>query len=392
MCGLTYYHQKGIKSAVKPVLTRYEIQKSRGTEGYGLVAFDLDTREVTGYIREEEEKDIAKQMHALRKSDKVSNGILFHHRNPTSTPNLRECAHPIGVRHEELEDLYFIAHNGVISNDHELKKKHEQMGYRYNTEITKEESWTTSGLTGEAIRYTYPKELKHNDSEAVAIELARVIEGKSDKIGAKGSMALIALRVSPDMKVKALYYGRNYLNPLCLVRDRNSFALTSEGETKDSIKAHTLYCYDYATGETTETPCNFGDNYSNYGKGSLWSPKRDEWRDMDYLPLPKPKDEDLEDYGIHTAPSITSEQYFEDRSTIDYTIEELEKDGLTHEEMSTMTLEEFYTVEELLEWENVVGDKKMQAQLEERKKALDERLDLLDVMMIEETTMGYNIG
>ena len=143
MCGLTYYHQTQSKSVGKSVLKRYHKQKERGQEGYGFISLDLETLRVGQYVRKELEEDIVKELLALKERPEKNNAILFHHRNPTSTVNLPECAHPIKVDNPELEHIYFVAHNGIISNTRDLKKQHEKLGYKYNTELSHGESWTT---------------------------------------------------------------------------------------------------------------------------------------------------------------------------------------------------------------------------------------------------------
>jgi predicted glutamine amidotransferase len=361
MCGLTYYHKTNQYSVSKSVLKRYEAQKSRGSEGFGLVAFNLGTKEIALYHREASEKEMIKKLHELRKSP--LNAILFHHRFPTSTINIPECSHPILVDNPELEHVYYVAHNGVISNDDTLKVAHEKLGYKYTTEITLKENWTCSN----GQKYVYPKEVKFNDSEAVAIELARRIEGKSDSVEAKGSMALIALQVTRDGIAKALYYGRNYANPLFLELDGEAFCLKSVGDTKDSVEPHKLYRFDYETSEITEQKCDFGYNYaydnSKYPVGFSTVNNDDE------------PTESL----IQHAPKVSALQYFKQASVTDCSIQAWLSEGATLEDIQDFALEEFNQVDEILEWETMLQvDKNMINRLENRRKTLDSLLDTID--------------
>lgn len=401
MCGIVYYHNKNVHSVVKPLLKRFRAQRTRGTQGFGFVSLSLEDRKLTAYQRRADEKEITKELEELRDNKELkSNAILFHHRMPTSTPNLAECAHPFVVKHAELEDIYFVVHNGVISNDDDMKELHEALGYKYTTEVIKQESWTTSG--DNPIRYTYEKETKFNDSEALAIDLARFIEGKVKEIKTKGTIAFIVLRASHDGTAKQLYYGRNYGNPLFLETHGDTFCLKSEGAFNDSVDANKMYCLDYLTGITTETECNFPNSYSYTGRGDYtnrtWNASTNKWednhrRDIEQIGLPAPVGfrtgavdvEDEEPTGIIGAPSMTYEDYFNEPSLVDTKISELLED---HElsDLMTFALEEFYIVEELIEWESMIGDKDRIAKLEDRRTKLDYRIDLLEGMEIDQQT------
>lgn len=214
MCGLVYVKRKDGKEAKKMVIKRYRKQKDRGQSGFGYIAIQKD-----GTIkikRATTEKEIFK---ALEKS--TSRQILFHHRLPTSTPNLLEMTHPIIIRHRTLKYNYYLMHNGIILNDTDLKEKHEELGFTYNTEmekryLTKKNTYTL----GELI----------NDSEALAIELALMFEGKQDEIETRGSIAFFLAQVEKKTKkLNGLYCGRNS-NPIKAHRAKDFFTLTSEGQ------------------------------------------------------------------------------------------------------------------------------------------------------------------
>lgn len=222
---------------------RYQSQKTRGTEGFGYVAMNGD--KICKYVRHEDEVDIIKSL-----ENEIADSIMFHHRFPTSTPNIIESAHPIKVSHPELDYDYYGIHNGIITNDEVLKEGHEKLGYVYTTLI--KSYFTTQGGTD----YTYPD--KWNDSEALVIELARYIEGKTKKIFVEGSIAVVVLQVDKETgRVVAMYYGRNEGNPLKIERTKNFFTLTSEGNGIE-IPADILFRYDYHTEDITTDVVKIG--------------------------------------------------------------------------------------------------------------------------------------
>lgn len=247
MCGIIHIKRKKGVMANKSVAKRYQKQKARGTEGFGFV--ELKEGVVIGVQRSEKEKDI---LELLSKS--TADEILFHHRTPTSTPNFVESTHPIAVRHKKFKYNYYIVHNGIISNDDDLKAIHEKEDFVYNTSISKQ--WVTSGQTYESSMF--------NDSEAVAIDFAKSIE-TGEAMKSKGSIAIMALQV--DKKTKkaiALYFGRNIGNPLKIENDKDFLGISSESG-KD-IPQDMLYCYTYETKEITEKAKDIGSLYSYYSK------------------------------------------------------------------------------------------------------------------------------
>ncbi len=387
MCGIVYYHSKSSNNVLKSIIKRYETQKSRGNEGFGLVAFDLPHKEISFYVKEAEEKDMRKQMEEMKNQSQYDcSGVLFHHRHPTSTPNFKECAHPIYVKNAELDDIYFVVHNGVISNAADLKKTHEELGYVYTTQIVKKTSWFTQGA-----EYQYPEDEQFNDSEALAIELARKIEGKSSSVKAKGSMAFVVLRCSRTGTVKSLHYGRNYRNPLVMEKTEDHFCLKSVGEFKDYVKGDKIFSYDFATEQTTEEDVEL-DSYTY--------PNRD-WRGQnrqidltnkrpEILTTEEPEDKRtrllLGDGKklINGLEKQTALQYFAGPSIMDFSIQELQQALNTLEQIQTETLEEFYYVDSLIDLEESCGsyaDQNMLKRLKNRKLALDTRLDAIEVMI-----------
>lgn len=255
MCGIIHCKRADNGLASRIVKKRYEKQKSRGSEGFGFI--ELLEGKVIGEARAQSENEI---MAKLEKSK--ADEILFHHRYPTSTPNFIEATHPIKISSKKLKYLYYVVHNGIITNDSELYKQHILAGYSYSTKI--EKRWTT--------KKTVYVETIWNDSEAIALDFVEMIE-KGQDMQAKGTAALIALQV--DKKTKkavALYYGRNDGNPLKIENNRDFFCLSSESGKE--LPSHTLYRYDYKTHITTQTfekigsypqkQTGFGFSYTSY--------------------------------------------------------------------------------------------------------------------------------
>jgi predicted glutamine amidotransferase len=248
------------------VKLRYEAQKARGQKGFGFVA--VHKGEVEGFWHSEGEEGILAEMKKMDAED-----ILFHHRNPTSTPNLHEAAHPILVSHASLKYDWYVCHNGVITFPDRLKEKHETAGFEYRTEI-KEVYITKSGrqvLSGVA---------KYNDSEAFAIEWVRDMEDKKWGLShVDGKIAFIAYQVDKvTQKVVAAHWGRNSGNPLNFLKTNSFFAVTSAGDGEE-IKENVLYSYDYASKEFAEESYKVGYTYkaTGYADGKEWDNEKREW-------------------------------------------------------------------------------------------------------------------
>lgn len=216
MCGIIYIMRKDGRPAYKTVLKRYRKQKHRGTEGYGYVA--IKDNVVVSYKRAPTEHEIIEM---LEKEDAPE--ILFHHRNPTSTVNIEEEAQPLLIQNKLLEHGYYVAHNGVIRNDISLKKKHNEMGIEYGTEISKGFKVRSSG---NYYRDTQ-KLTEWNDSEAIAVETALAIDGKKESIETEGYAAIIGLQVKDGLVVSRFFY-RN-LNPLTFHEDKQIISIASMG-------------------------------------------------------------------------------------------------------------------------------------------------------------------
>lgn len=282
MCGIIHVKRFDGKSAKRMVAKRYEKQKTRGQSGYGYVTIG----EQCLTERAKYETAILKELES-----ETATEIMFHHRYPTSTPNIIESTHPIFVSNDILEYDYYVVHNGVINNDVELFGKHKALGFIYTTYM--EEIWKTQGET-------YIEE-KWNDSEAFAIELAMFLEEKSTKIDCRGSIAFVAIKVSKKTgKPIRLLFGRNSGNPLKVDKTEQYIAITSEGKG-DIVPVDKIFSYSYKSGEMTQRDAKIGniptyshapstgyrssywDDYPEASEIGFKTPKRD------VLPLAPPK-------------------------------------------------------------------------------------------------------
>lgn len=249
MCGLLYAKRRDNRSVVKSLLKRFEHQKGRGTQGFGYIVIKngivVDTK------RTKYEYHIKE---FLNKEDGASE-ILFHHRFPTSTENLAEVTHPIVVNNSLLDHNYYVIHNGVLTNEDELKDEYVKMGFSYTTDIVKKTTTTIAGvLTSEEETVGY------NDSESFAIDLALYLDGKKSTIDSMGSTAFICLQTDKEDRVEKIHYGRNDGNPLVVEDNNDLFVIKSTGSGKD-IAEDTLYSIDYRSGETIETKVKVGKRW-----------------------------------------------------------------------------------------------------------------------------------
>lgn len=220
MCGIVYVKRKDGKPANRSIRKRYFHQKERGQEGFGYIA--IKDNRVVSYKRTQTEGEIMK---ALEKED--ASEILFHHRFPTSTPNIPESAHPIFVSQPgKLDHDYLIVHNGVIQNADELKVTHEALGFKYRTELT------TLARSSEGVEYEIDTEF--NDSEALAIETALAVDGHKSLIGTRGTAAVIGFQVNEEGFVLNRFFYRNEGNPLRIRNDAVMVSITSLGGLGDT--------------------------------------------------------------------------------------------------------------------------------------------------------------
>lgn len=203
------------------VKTLFEAQRGRGTNGFGFLEIFPKRISLHRFVNEED------AMKVLEKSE--AKDILFHHRIPTSTDNNVKTNHPIVANSDVYKHNYYFVHNGVISNDDELKGEHEKLGIEYST------------VDGN----------KFNDSEALMHELILIIEGMKlpEQFSVKGSLAFVMIQTDKFNNPLKKFYGRNEFNPLSIDELADVVVLRSEG--KNQIEPNKLFEYDYETKLTT---------------------------------------------------------------------------------------------------------------------------------------------
>lgn len=211
MCGIIGFIPKNNKSTStgKAIIEQYQRQLSRGQRGFGLMSIFPNKVVID---RATEPTKIILDTYMSQAPIK-----FFHHRMPTSTDNEMEQTHPFLISHDELTHDYYMIHNGVIRNADALMKIHtEELGYVYKTlhETSYSAHYTTK---------------KFNDSEALAIEVARYFDGKSNEIGALGTIAFIAIRMTKKThKPVDIIWSRNGGNPIEMVETPEGLLIASE--------------------------------------------------------------------------------------------------------------------------------------------------------------------
>lgn len=301
MCGIvTKIWHKPINSqdAFNDIINMFDNQRSRGTQGMGFVAINDDLT-VKRYRSATEDG----LMENIEKIKGNLMGVMFHHRYPTSTINIENCAHPIYVSHKELKNDYYVIHNGVISGCDEIKKKHNELGYVYETEYQTTNEYMFK--RGKVKKWTSQEESAYNDSETLAIETARYLEGKTTVLKLTGSYAVVVLEVSKETKkATKMHYFRNAQNPLindgtgflCLRSvGKNAVKYNAEtktwsghqgGITSDSINAFTLNTVDLTTKRQSVKPlATYAvPTYPSYGRNTFgFHDRYDDWYDNDKI-------------------------------------------------------------------------------------------------------------
>jgi hypothetical protein len=193
----------------------FDEQRHRGTEGFGL--FDGSNNHL---VHAAEENRI---LNWLVKDKNQTDLILFHHRLPTSTINVRRAAHPFSTKDffEGGDVQYILVHNGSIRNAKDRFADHLEMGIQYQSLLDDD---------------------TFNDSEALLWDFALYMEGDIPEMKTYGGIAFVCLKLVKG-QVDRLYFGRNS-NPLNLYRDKHGLALSSEGPG-DPIDSDMLYTWNY---------------------------------------------------------------------------------------------------------------------------------------------------
>jgi predicted glutamine amidotransferase len=219
MCGIVYAQSFNEKPVNTAVFKQFMAQHSRGWEGFGL----FNGKHL---VKAAEERRIVKW---LKKDRNKSDMILFHHRMPTSTINVRRAAHPFTTGDHFGNVEYVLVHNGWVSNADKLWESHASMGIPYTSLLD---------------------DLTFNDSESLLWDFALTIEGKQDKQKAYGNIAFVCMKLVDGVPEK-LYFNRNQPKPLNMHRDETGIMLSSEGPGKE-IEADTLHTFNYALGRITK--------------------------------------------------------------------------------------------------------------------------------------------
>lgn len=242
MCGLAFAVSKRGKNTGEYIYSLFEKQKTRGQQGFGFMC--INEGKLTKVFRAKWAPDIKKEL-----ADDKSDIILFHHRFPTSTKNTLGTTHPIFVSSSNLKYDYYWAHNGVITNADILKKKHNEFGYEYTTEFIEKTKATYKNGTEEELVSTIPV---FNDSEALAIELSRWVEGLDEAVNTNGGAAFWGVQLEKGTNnVLNIYWGKNKGRELRLFENKNWFAVSSESG-QDVIADMMLYTMSMETYEYTE--------------------------------------------------------------------------------------------------------------------------------------------
>lgn len=246
MCGIVVKRNFDGTPVNEAIFDQYFAQRARGIEGFGL--FDGEYLNMVKSVTEE------KILKWLSKYD--SDFIMFHHRFPTSTANVKRAAHPISTKDYFGDTQYIMVHNGMIRNDDKLFEKHAELGIPYST-------WLD--------------DLSFNDSECLLWELALTLEGKQPKVETRGYLAFVMLKLVKG-ELTTMYFGRDGA-PLHLFRDNGTIELSSEGRG-DNIDEDKLYSYNVKLNRLTDKkmlfteyvaiPAYTGELYNGRSYGSTY--------------------------------------------------------------------------------------------------------------------------
>lgn len=230
MCGLVAAISKKGKPAAHRVFELYRNQHLRGMAGYGYLA--IHNGKLVNEVRALTEAEIKPKL--LKEKASV---ILFHHRKPTSTNNTLRTTHPMFVSHESLDYDYFIMHNGVITNASFRKQNHKNLGFQYLTEHTLR---TVAEYPDGEIEPVAVIGDKFNDSESLAIDLARYIETDDTRVHSVGAAAFMGIQLEKGTdNVHSIFFGHNYGRDLKWSKSKNWATIASE--TGDMIEHMQLY-------------------------------------------------------------------------------------------------------------------------------------------------------
>jgi len=190
---------------------------------------------VISFYRSKDENNIKERL--LENDITNSDILMFHHRIPTSSPNTPLSNHPIPINSKSLDFKYFLIHNGSILNCDNLREKHEKLNIHYNTEIEVKDRWE------ETISKQY------NDSEALGIELALLVERKKETLDVRGDIACFLLQMTKNNKPLNLIFFRNG-NPINFYRNQAGIFFSSEGKGEE-LKKNRLFILNLSSYKLT---------------------------------------------------------------------------------------------------------------------------------------------
>jgi len=125
MCGIIGVKVVKAKKIRKSIKRIYTQQVHRGTDGYGVAIG------VNGEIIRHRSK--GEDIFNPSNWRDIQNGasVLFHHRIPTSTPNMECCNHPIMNEKQTMA----LIHNGMVSQYLGIWTELEEEGHKFETEL-----------------------------------------------------------------------------------------------------------------------------------------------------------------------------------------------------------------------------------------------------------------
>jgi glucosamine 6-phosphate synthetase-like amidotransferase/phosphosugar isomerase protein len=375
MCGLVYGKRGDKKPIAKSILKRYKNQDHRGKQGFGYVT--IANNKIEHFKRFETESEMEKSL-----LKETASEILFHHRYPTSTPNIADLNHPFRIDNDSFEHRYYFIHNGVISNDKDLKEEHEKLGLEYKSIIETSTKTIKTTIIGDRKSVVEKEEVetKYNDSEALAYEVALFLENKISNLQKpSGTIAFICIQTDKNDNVKKLFYGRNEGNPLIIERDTNSkmFFLKSEG-TGFKMDAHEIVSVEAITGEVEL-------QYAEIGKPKYtWNPNPATTRSYGYNTPTKKDDEEEISYEYD---STTDEAILESiAEQVENELEELmDEEEFRIEELKDARQRLYKSIDKYEIWEVEQEIFDLEGELNEvRSKIERKKRDLEDLGMLEQ--------
>jgi len=211
MCGIGYAITFDGSPVNDTILARYKNQRTRGIEGFGI--YD---RAEDNIIKTPKEDKFVNWLRHYK-----SNDILFHHRTPTSAPNVKNACHPFSTG-DHFDKNYILVHNGWINNAETLANEHDAYKINYTS---------------------LQANLEFNDSESLVWDFALWRQGLIPAMKSVGAIAFICI-VKGENEDKLYFYRNN--NPLKAIINYEGITLSSEGEGQ-TVPEDTLFCYDYNT-------------------------------------------------------------------------------------------------------------------------------------------------